>query len=166
MNVQLLPANTPSPQLHLMDCRTPLVSHPCLHGLKTLNALQYVLASAELGEYDDGVLCDLQGQVVETTRANLFWVDPDGVLVTADLRQGGIEGVVRAEILRRAPARGIDLQLRRAPLAALAAAREIFVTNSLLGVQSVTRYGGRELRTVEMAETIRELLGDDIFATD
>lgn len=162
--LQLMPWQSSKQPIRIKHCDTPLVSNPLLKGLKTLNALQYVLAAAELGEdYDEGVVCDLEGHIVEGTKSNLFWVNSTGVLVTPDLKNAGIDGIIRQEILQRAKLSGIPVKVTTPTLDAMQAAREIFVTNSLLGVQSVNNYEGRALSDFDMAETIRELLRGDIF---
>lgn len=165
--LQLMPWQGSNQPIRIQHCETPLVCNPLLNGLKTLNALQYVLAAAELKEgFDEGVICDLEGHIIEGTKSNLFWVNTSGVLVTPDLSKAGVNGVIRQEILQRAKLDGIAVKVSTPTLDSLQAAREIFVTNSLVGVQSVHDYEGRELHAFEMAETIRELLRGDIFEID
>lgn len=161
--LQLMPWEGATQPIRIKHCDTPLVTNPVLKGLKTLNALQYVLAAAELGDYDEGVVCDVEGHIVEGTKSNIFWVNSSGVLVTPDLAIAGIDGIIRREILQRARENGIPVKVTRPTIDAMQSAREIFVTNSLLGVQSVSEYEGRMLSDFDMAETIRELLRGDIF---
>ena len=162
--LQLMPWQANQQPIRMQHCETPLVCNPLLNGLKTLNALQYVLAAAELKEgFDEGVICDLEGHIVECTKSNVFWVNATGVLVTPDLSKAGINGIIRQEILQRAKLDGIAVKVSSPSLDSLQGAREIFVTNSLVGVQSVHNYEGRELTRFDMAETIRELLRGDIF---
>jgi len=164
--LQLMPWQGGAEPIRIKHCNTPLVSNPLLKGLKTLNTLQYVLAAAELGEdYDEGVICDLDGHIVEGTKSNLFWVNGSGVLVTPDLKNAGIDGIIRQVILQRAKHNGIPVKVTSPTIDTMQAAREIFVTNSLVGVQSVNNYEGRELSDFDMAENIRELLRGDIFET-
>ena len=42
---------------------------------------------------------DINGNVIETTMANIFWFR-DGVLHTPSLDMAGVEGVMREEVLR------------------------------------------------------------------
>src|SRR5688572_5783854 len=94
-----LPANT---QEHAKDgvkafvCTQRLSPQPTLAGLKHLNRLEQVLASMEWPDenYQEGVMLDLEGNVVEGTRSNLFIVK-DGRLMTDPLNTCGIAGVMR-----------------------------------------------------------------------
>lgn len=161
--LQLGPWHPNGEPARLKNCELTLSHRPLFKGLKTLNSLEYVIAAAELGEFDEGILCDHQGYIVEGTKSNLFWVNSSGVLVTPALDKAGVEGVVRNEIIRRAPAEGIPVKVTRPTIDALQTAREVFITNSLIGVQSVGEYEGRQLSDFDMAATVRDLLHGDIL---
>jgi 4-amino-4-deoxychorismate lyase len=69
--------------------------------MKHLNRLEQVLARAEWqDDYAEGLMRDTKGLVIEGTMTNLFLVRDDGTLVTPDLSQSGVAGVMRARSWR------------------------------------------------------------------
>lgn len=155
----------PGDGFQLGQSDVPLSPQESLRGLKTHNSLEYVLAARTLveQELDEATVCDAEGFLVECTRSNLFWVNGNGTLVTPKMERCGIPGVVRALILERALGEGLPIKLTRATPEALSQAREIFVTNSLLGVQPVTRFRDRELNDHNLAERVRDFIQDAIL---
>lgn len=139
-------------------CRTRLGWQPALAGLKQLNRLEQVLARAE---WDDpaiveGLMLDQNGRVIEGTMSNLFVLDR-GVLRTPPLRCGGVAGVMREELLRRAPGLGLQVQETELQPADLEAAEGICVSNSLIGIWPVRELAGQRYRP---APGVRALLQD------
>lgn len=120
-------------------CAARLGRNPLLAGIKHLNRLEQVLARAEWrDEYAEGLMRDDDGALIEGTMTNVFLVR-NGVLVTPDLSECGVEGVMRAEVLDTAPALGVTIRAGRVTLDDLAHAEEVFVTNSIVGVWPVRR---------------------------
>ncbi|MBR9971817.1 aminotransferase class IV [Magnetospirillum sulfuroxidans] len=103
-------------------------AHSPLARCKTLSSLDTVLARMEAQERgaDDALLLNTDGIVAETTIANLFMVDSDGLLATPPLADGALPGIRRAELLRSMVA-----QERSLTLSDLRSAREVFLTNAL-----------------------------------
>ncbi len=92
------------------------------------------------------LLCDLDGHLLETARANVFLVDRDGALVTPPVAGRLLPGVTRARVL--AHARRLGLEVRSsAPvtLGDLRRAGEVFVTGALGGVEAVAACDSYEL---------------------
>lgn len=119
-------------------CTLRLARQPRLAGIKHLNRLENVLARAE---WDDpaiveGLLCDDSGVVISGVMSNVFWVR-DGELFTPDLSQCGVAGVARARLLRAAARRGIPTRIGRELPAAILAADEVMICNSVIGVRRV-----------------------------
>ncbi|MFL5831649.1 MAG: aminodeoxychorismate synthase component I [Solirubrobacteraceae bacterium] len=81
------------------------------------------------------LLCDLDGFVLETARANLFMVTPDHVLVTPPADGRILPGVSRARVLQRAANLGLRTLVRPVRLSELSQASELFLTGSLAGVE-------------------------------
>lgn len=108
-----------------------------IHGLgfKTLSYLPHVLAKkqAEQDGYQDPILLNPKGQVMEAAASNLFIVD-DGVLWTPPLSSGCLEGITRKAVMRVAAKSGIKVREKPMPVSALKKAREVFITNSLLEI--------------------------------
>ena len=123
-------------RLHL--CETRLAEQPLLAGIKHLNRLEQVLARAEWSDpaIAEGLLCDLRGNAVSATAANLFAVI-GGVPVTPRVDRCGVAGVLRAELLDVLP----DVQVRDLPLAECLAASELFLSSSVRGILPVQAVG-------------------------
>ncbi|MGH8346452.1 MAG: aminodeoxychorismate lyase [Pseudomonas sp.] len=127
--------------IRLFPCTTRLSIQPLLAGLKHLNRLEQVLARAEWNdtEHAEGLMLDQADRVIEGVFSNLFLVR-DGVLVTADLKRCGVEGVMRTELLSQADSLGIPSQITDITLQELQAADEVFVCNSVYGIWPVHAY--------------------------
>jgi len=119
-------------------CELRLAQQPLLAGIKHLNRLENVLARSE---WDDaaifeGLLIDTDGQVVEGTMSNVFYVR-DGVLCTPMLDQSGVSGALRAWVMEKASESGRAVSETRPSLTELLDADEVFLCNSLIGVLPV-----------------------------
>ncbi|MGH8657324.1 MAG: aminodeoxychorismate lyase [Gammaproteobacteria bacterium] len=116
-------------------CDTRLGLNPALAGIKHLNRLEQVLAQREWAEPDiaEGLMRDLEGNVIEGTMSNLFIV-LDGRLMTPDLNRCGVAGIMRAFILGTAQELGIEVVIAPLGVADLQRATEAFLCNSLIGL--------------------------------
>lgn len=128
----------------VFECSTPLGNNPALAGIKHLNRLEQVLARSEWDDtrHAEGLVCDVDGRVVEGTMSNLFLVS-DGALVTPRLHRCGVAGVMRGFLIARALALGIPVSERDVARDALDAADEVFFCNSNFGVWPVRELGSR-----------------------
>jgi 4-amino-4-deoxychorismate lyase len=117
-------------------CDLRLAIQPALGGMKHLNRLEQVLASAELRKTGvaEGILLDRDDNVVCAVSANIFLVMEDQLL-TPRLDLCGVRGVVRAHILANFSAR---CEQRRVTLDMLHEADEVFVCNTVKGIVPVT----------------------------
>lgn len=115
---------------------------PLLAGHKHNNRLEQVLIKAELEKrgHLDGIVLDLDGNVIETSMANLFWVK-SGVLYTPTLARCGVAGVQRRVVLEISRVFGFDVRIGQYKQEELLAADEVFITNSLLCVAPVIQIG-------------------------
>jgi 4-amino-4-deoxychorismate lyase len=144
-------------------CSLRLGRQPRLAGVKHLNRLENVLARAE---WDDpgifeGILCDDAGMVVGGVMSNLFWAS-DGVLFTPDVSLCGVAGVARTRLLRAVQRRGIPIRIDRVPPAAILAADEVMICNSVLGVRRVTRLDDMTWTPAGWTETLSTFLYEDL----
>jgi 4-amino-4-deoxychorismate lyase len=73
--------------------------------------------------------------------SNIFLVER-GALVTPDLAGGGIAGVQRERLLEHAVTHGIAARTEAVSVARLAAADEIFLVNSVIGLWPVRAIDG------------------------
>ncbi|MEQ8231082.1 MAG: aminodeoxychorismate lyase [Gammaproteobacteria bacterium] len=140
-------------------CRHPLGTQPALAGIKHLNRLDQVLASAEWPDPDhvEGLMLDVAGRLVEGTRSNVF-LACDGTLVTPALDHAGIAGVVRGAVLDHAAALGITCEVREVSATELDTADEIFITGSVLGICSLGGLSGAGARRMPAATPLADRL--------
>lgn len=120
-------------------CHTRLGLNPQLAGIKHLNRLEQVLARGEWDRPDiaEGLMLDTEGQVIEGTMSNLFIIR-DQMLLTPDLSQCGIDGIVRKHVLDLAPEMGLPVEITALDKTGIYAADEIFLCNSIIGIWAVT----------------------------
>lgn len=128
--------------LQLGLCQQRLGINPLLAGHKHNNRLEQVLLKAEAEQqgFSDAVCCDVEGRVVETTMANLFWIKSNQ-LFTPSLERAGVAGVARRVILEQANALGMKVQVGDFSLTALTSADEVFASNAIIGVAPVCQIG-------------------------
>ncbi len=121
-------------------CTLRLARQPRLAGIKHLNRLENVLARAEWDDPDivEGILCDVDGMLVGGVMSNLLWI-AQGILHTPDVSASGVAGVARARLLRAAPRLGLGTRVGRYSPAAILAAEEVMICNSVLGVRHIAR---------------------------
>lgn len=119
-------------------CDLRLSQAPVLAGMKHLNRLEYILARGEWqNEFAEGVLLDVQGNVIEATVSNLFAVK-NNQLFTPDLSSTGVAGIMRKVIIDKlAPVSGLICHIVNMDLDFLRSADEIFLCNSIYGVWPV-----------------------------
>lgn len=125
-------------------CELRLAIQPALGGIKHLNRLEQVLASAEIRDSDaaEGILLDREDHVISAIAANIFLVMEDRLL-TPRLDRCGVRGVVRNQILNEFGAR---CEQRRILVDMLREADEVFICNSVRGIVPLTAIDDQEYR--------------------
>jgi 4-amino-4-deoxychorismate lyase len=142
------PRNDPDDGIVVRLCDTPLGLNPRLAGIKHLNRLEQVLATAEWNDaaIAEGLMSAVDGRIVCATAANVFLVR-DGRLITPEIRDCGVAGVMRGLVLEAAHELAIETVVGDVFPADLAEADELFLTNAITGVRpvgellGVRRYG-------------------------
>jgi len=115
-----------------------------LAGVKHLNRLENMLAARGWpGGIDEALLCDADGLVICGSRSNVFWFDGTRLL-TPRLNRCGVAGMMRAKVLDAARVMGLPCEQVETPYAALTAASEVFLTNSLIGIWPLKRLDSHE----------------------
>lgn len=152
--------HAPAPAITVVSLVQRLSQNRSLAGIKHLCRLEQVLGQQELLDLDadEGLMLDTSGNVIGGTSRNLFAVFAD-TLVTPDLTKSGIHGVMRQYLLNHCAEAGIRCQERAILPTQLSDADELFMTNALVGIQSVSRLDDRSLTHFVMAERLREQLG-------
>jgi 4-amino-4-deoxychorismate lyase len=153
------PGLSPTTRLALRWCETRLGRNARLAGIKHLNRLEQVLAQAEWEDETivDGLMLDTEGELVSGTASNVFLVR-EGMLVTPDLRFCGVLGVMRAEVLRAARELGIAVSEEPLWPHDVEAASEVFITNAVRGIRSVTELGALRWTGAHVADRLRQAL--------
>jgi 4-amino-4-deoxychorismate lyase len=144
-------------------CSLRLARQPRLAGIKHLNRLENVLARAE---WDDpaiveGLLCDDSGAVIGGVMSNLFWAS-GSELFTPDLGECGVAGVARARLLRAAARLGHPVHIVRVPPAAILAADEVMICNSVIGVRRIARLDDAAWPPAGWTDTLKTALYEDV----
>ncbi|MDZ7735964.1 MAG: aminodeoxychorismate lyase [Gammaproteobacteria bacterium] len=140
-------------------CMNRLASNPLLAGMKHLNRLEQVLAR---GEWDDpaiaeGLMLDQAGNVIEGTMSNLFVVRQNA-LMTPDVSQAGIAGIIRGRVLALATEMDIDAMIATLDLHDIETADELFLCNSLIGIWPVCGIGDKKFTPGPWTHAIRDRL--------
>jgi 4-amino-4-deoxychorismate lyase len=124
--------------LNLRVCETRLGRNARLAGMKHLNRLEQVLAGAELRDpqVDEGLMRSTDERIVCATAANVFMVR-QGELLTPQISDCGVSGVMREVVLRVAVKLGVHVEVGDFTLDDLARADECFLTNAVRGIRPV-----------------------------
>lgn len=120
-------------------CTTRLAEQPRLAGLKTLNRLDSVLARSEWrgSRVWEGLMQDTDGRIVCGTMSNLY-VRRGSNVFTPPLDRCGVAGVMRRWILKVAHDAELKVSERRLDWADLESAEEVFLSNAVAGIKSVS----------------------------
>ncbi|NNE76196.1 MAG: aminotransferase class IV [Pricia sp.] len=124
------------------------VNHDMLSTLKTNNKIINVVGSifAEENGYHNCLLLNNGKQVVEALNGNIFLVK-DNIVKTPPLHDGCLNGIIRKklmEVLRKLD----DYNLEETSISPfeLQKADELFITNSIMGIQPITKYRKKQFK--------------------
>ncbi len=145
-------------QVHL--CSGRLGHNPGLAGIKHLNRLEQVLARNEWDDANtmEGLMLDIDDNVIEGTMSNLFLVYPDKKLITPDLSLCGIEGIVRQYILDHCADISYTSDVRNLSLDDVYSASEMFFCNSIAGIMPVRQLDNHKFPSQLAANEIKQFL--------
>jgi branched-chain amino acid aminotransferase len=113
--------------------------------LKSCNALPYVLAAQEAIEnaLDDVLLMNERHRIVESTIANIFWLE-NGTVFTPSISEGCVAGIMRRHLLEILPEKGFRIETSRLTRKRLFHAEAVFLTNALRGIMPVKEIDGQK----------------------
>lgn len=122
--------------------------------LKTTNALVYAMAArqAKQNKWNDALVQNAHGRVVESAIANVFWVKEERVY-TPPLSEGCIAGVMRRHLVATLP----NIAEQRMTGEDLLNADEVFLTNAIKGIRWV-RMVGDTMYSCRMAIKLHQML--------
>ena len=137
-------------------CTTRLGRNTTLAGLKHLNRLEQVLGAAEVAAagWDEGLMLDEGGLVIEATRHNVFFLR-SGRICTPPLTHGGVAGVVRQLVIVTANAMGLGGDERLLRYDELHEIDSLFLCNAVAGPRRVNRIGTQVYAPGDALERLR-----------
>ena len=120
-------------EVSLKICTSGYYQNPNLAGIKHQNRLEQIMAC---GHNSDCIMLDNLQNVISTTYANIFIVK-NNIISTPNLDDCGILGTRRAVILDN-----FSVVVKVIQLNELFTADEIFITNSVIGIQRIMMING------------------------
>ncbi|MEO0526137.1 MAG: aminotransferase class IV [Bacteroidota bacterium] len=125
------------------------VNADMLSTLKTSNKILHVVGSifAKENGYENCLLLNGSKQVVEALNGNIFVVKAN-VVRTPPLKDGCLNGIIRKKIIKMLST--LDMYvLEEASISPfeLQKADELFITNTIMGIQPITKYRKKEFET-------------------
>lgn len=140
-------------------CNLILGKQPVLAGIKHLNRLENVIARMELKdtEFQEGILCDSEQNVIEATSSNIFIVTKNKI-ITPKLDNCGVSGVMRDRVIKKSQEIHFTISIQDIPYKVLLDADEIFLTNSIIGIWPVTKFNERIYSNLPVTRKLMSLL--------
>jgi len=126
--------------------------------IKATTLLPNILAKtrAKKAGYDDAVFVTEEGEVRESTSANVYIVEGKSVIFPRR-NESVLHGVTQHFLMRCAQALGLEMQEGVIPLERLMAADEVFISSTAVEVLGVTCVDGKAIATGEVGPVVRSL---------
>ena len=127
--------------------------------LKTNNKIVHIAGSifAEENDYENCLLLNDEKNVVEALQANVF-MKIGNTLITPPISDGCLNGIMRKQILAIAKKlEGIDLIEKSISPFDLQKADELFLTNTIIGIQPITKYRKKSYVSLISNEILKRL---------
>lgn len=143
-----------------------MLNNNSIDNIKTTNRLINVLANiyANHNNFDNVVLLNHKKNVVSASNANIFIVKNNEILTPA-LNEGCIAGIIRLKVIDDfSKMIGIQIIETNLALYQLQEADEIFITNSIVGIQPITIYKGKTMNTI-IGKKLIEIYNNDVNST-
>jgi branched-subunit amino acid aminotransferase/4-amino-4-deoxychorismate lyase len=141
------------------EFKKPLNRMSCI---KSNNALVYVMAGIFKTEnkLDDCILLNERFNITEAISSNLFAVK-NGVLYTAPIAEGCLDGIMRTEVLNIAKENRIAVYEVTMAMNVMLNSDEIFLTNAVRGIRWVGSYRAKRYTNL-MAQRLTALLNEKV----
>ena len=123
--------------------KTRWADQPQLAGLELLARTEQVLAAGEAATagWDDAIMLDARGQVISSSRGNIFIITA-GKILTPDLARCGIAGTRRQLLIDRIlPGLGSEAEICSLSWDQLMTADAVVITNAVMGIAEVVAIG-------------------------
>ena len=128
-------------------------SNPQLAGIKHCNSQEQILARSNLSS-DEGIMLDENENVISVTQGNIYLLIGN-TLFTPKLDKCGVVGSRRSLILELAKSLNIEAKEDLISTDKLKQADEVFISNSVIGIQSVKYIEGDSLGDNPLTEEIK-----------
>ena len=133
-------------------------SNPKLAGIKHCNRLEQILARSNLSS-DEGIMLDENQNVISVTQGNIYLIIGN-TLLTPKLDKCGVVGSRRSLILELTKSLNIEVKEDLISADKLKQADEVFISNSVIGIQSVKSIEGYNLGENPLTEKIKATFKD------
>jgi aminodeoxychorismate lyase len=121
----------------LSFCESGYANNQLLAKIKHCNRLEQILARVNLTA-QECIMLDAQKRVISVSQGNIFAIK-NGVLITPNLDECGIEGTRRRVIIELAKKQGIVVKIGHLSALELLNCDEVFITNSVMGIKPVCK---------------------------
>ncbi|MEC7595497.1 MAG: aminodeoxychorismate lyase [Pseudomonadota bacterium] len=111
-------------------------SNPNLAGIKHCNRIEQILARATMQE-DEAIMLDENKNIISVTQGNIYFIFGRRLL-TPKLDRCGVVGSRRSLILELAKSIGLEINEEEISMIQAKKADEVFISNSLIGIQSIS----------------------------
>jgi len=138
-------------------------SNDILTEIKTTNSIRYILAAMYGKEQNanDSIILNYNGNICETSNSNIF-IHYKNVLYTPPVEKNCLDGIMRKRIIGVANKLNIEVCVCEISLERLISAEEIFICNSIQGIQWVEEIESKRFYKKEIAELILGEINKDI----
>lgn len=128
--------------------------------MKTTNYLTKILArhEARAAGFDDAILLNHHGRVTEAASGNLFWLDRDGHLFTPMAEEGMLGGIMRQQVMQIIKNKKMTVREGMISAEDFSHAREIFLTNSVVGIKPVVAVDQRVISGGDVGGVTQQLM--------
>lgn len=129
-------------------------------GFKLANSLNSILARMEADKNgaSDSLLLDIDGNISETSSANIFWFDGD-ILYTPSEECDILSGTTRERLIKIS---SYKIQQGKFSLNELMSADEVFITNASYGIVPIKKIKNKRFNKQNRTLVLKELLHKDI----
>jgi len=158
--IEVKKVKTLTKETYVVDLYKDFLINPnLLSTVKTNNKITNVLASiyAKENKFDNCVLLNTNKNVVEFTNGNIFLIK-GGVISTPPLSDGCVKGVMRKNIIDIL-SKNKEFKIEEVSISpfAIQKADEVFLTNAIIGIQSITNYRKKTFST-QQTHNIKQLM--------
>lgn len=133
-----------------------------LSNVKSNNKLEHVIAGiyARENEWDNVLLINTNNHLAEAINANIFMVNKNCISTPATT-EGCVKGIIRKKIIEIAEKNpAFDMIEKEVNSFELMKADEVFLTNVIMGVQSVTQFRKKHYTQNTVAEKLIKVLNE------